>query len=497
MFNPTSIGMVLTKRLMDSVLGEMTDGSWLSMTRRKMLGSLLIGSGGLLSLLSVDALAQKAQRRGRVLLDGVPSAPRGLDEAVRFPLLEALQGRRARRFPLGASIDAGPLAFRSRQAPMPLSDLERMMILTAVAGNTGWLNLHPFNPRYAPGIPNYAAAGGGRTFPSSAGFHTSEIFYTNDDGVYFFPTRDLHSVMDDGDKGGLDLMAYLDKHKSRIRKLSDGRLHIPENPAHIEMHNPWCVNRPGTTLIIPVADIAQHHLAGLCYLVQNGACIADDVNKDPIPGMDRFSDLVDLKNPYPLTVVEQLSLTEATVEIGTACYAGALMLQAMGLGGWMFDGINPLSVLGASGDPQVPGLGFRFDTDPRWSVPNPTGLTGVFEGHCPPHHKDMRAAVEAVVKRKFGRGGPFHAGTPGPYADNARVRGAGKPHDECFIDCVATMAQYVHDKFGKFPGTVPSLLILMYLQAHHLDLEFYDTHFAEGAYLETHAQHMEHWHSKG
>jgi hypothetical protein len=101
------------------------------------------------------------------------------------------------------------------------------------------------------------------------------------------------------------------------------------------------------------------------------------------------------------------------------------MLQAMGLGGWMFDGITPMSVLGASGDPEMPGLGFRYDTDERWPLPNVTGLPGVFEGFCPPHYKDMRAAVEAFVKRKFGEGGAFNPNTPGPYRENARVRGAG------------------------------------------------------------------------
>jgi hypothetical protein len=100
---------------------------------------------------------------------------------------------------------------------------------------------------------------------------------------------------------------------------------------------------------------------------------SNDLN-DPIPGMERFRSLVDVDHPYPLTYVEQLMLTEATVEIGTACYAGALMLQAMGLGGWMFDGITPLSVLGASGDPKVPGLGFRYDT--TVAAANPTGLPG-------------------------------------------------------------------------------------------------------------------------
>jgi len=56
------------------------------------------------------------------------------------------------------------------------------------------------------------------------------------------------------------------------------------------------------------------------------------------------------------------------------------------------------------------------------------------------------------------------------------------------------MAQYVYDRFGKFPGTVPSILIATYLQAHHLDLEFYDHFFQSGSYLDTHAQHLARWH---
>jgi len=463
-------------------------------TRRRALGGILLGAGTLLTACRMRSLGERAARRGRLLLDDLPDAPPGLAEALRFPLFDALHGRRSRRFALGAEIPGGPLQFKSRQSPVPLSELERMVLLSAVAGNTGWLNLHPFNPNYQPKIPNYAGAAGGRTFPSSAGFHTSEIFFTDDSGVYFFATRDLPSQVEGTSGDGLDFAAYLEAHRSRIRQLSDRRLHLPAHPAHVEMHNPWCANVPGSTLLFPVVDLAQHHLAALCYLVQNGACFFDDLRQTPVPGLERFGKLVDLEHPYPLSFVEQLTLAEASVEIGSACYAGALALQAMGLGGWMFDGINPLSVLGASGDPEVPGLGFRYDSDSRWALPNPTGLPGVFEAHCPPHHRDMRAAVEAFAKRKFGPGGPFDPGTPGPYRENSRVRGSGEPHDAEFLDCVATMAQYLFDRYGKFPATVPSVLVLMYLQAHHLDLEFYDQHFAPGAYLDTHARHMDTWH---
>ncbi len=195
--------------------------------------------------------------------------------------------------------------------------------------------------------------------------------------------------------------------------------------------------------------------------------------------------------------MEQYALTECTAELSASCFAGALMLQAMGLGGWMFDGLDRFTVFGASGQPDVPGLGFRYDADDRWAVPNVTGLPGVFEGFCPPHYPDMRAAVEAFVQRKFGPGGPFDPNTPGPWRESNRVRASAQPHSEEFKACVTMMAQTVYDRFGKFPGTVPSIFSLTYLQAHHLDLEFYDQHFAPGAYLHTHAQHMARWHGSG
>ena len=61
----------------------------------------------------------------------------------------------------------------------------------------------------------------------------------------------------------------------------------------------------------------------------------------------------------------------------------------------------------------------------------------------------------------------------------------------------ALQAQYIYDTFGKFPGTVPSIFLITYLQAHHLDLEFYDHFYKPGANLKSHAEHMERWHSAG
>jgi hypothetical protein len=262
----------------------------------------------------------------------------------------------------------------------------------------------------------------------------------------------------------------------------------------VEAHNTWVVNQPGTLLVIPVGDLAQHTLLNLCYMLQNGLVLKDDINRRSVPGIEKFKHLVDVNNVWPLTFVEQWGMAEVTAELATSCYAGTLMLQAMGLGGWMFNGLDPFSVMGASGNPNVPGLGFRYDTNDRWPYPNPTGLNGVMEGFCPPHYPDMRAAVEEVCERKFGLGGPFHPDTPGPWKDSRKVRSAAQIHNEEFKECVALQAQYVFDTFGKFPGTVPSIFVITYLQAHHLDLEFYDNFYKPGAYLRTHAEHMSKWH---
>lgn len=422
--------------------------------------------------------------------------PPGFKDMMEFKFIEALLGRRARRFFLGAEIPDGVFAYKSSHSHVPLTELEKLLVVGACGGNTSWHHMIYRAELYAPYLSNYAGAAGGRTFPSAAGFHTSMTFFTNDNGVYVLDNRDAPAFAERNSDGSLSLEEMLEDVSNRIKKLQDGRLKLPPEVPHVEAHNTWVVNHPGTLLVIPVADLAQHMILGLCYMVQNNYVLYDDINNRAIPGIEKFSHIVDTNNIWPLNFVEQLVIAEASTELSTSCYAGALMLQAMGLGGWMFDGISPYSILGASGDQSVPGLGFRYDIDERWALPNPTGLEGVMEAYCPPHYPDMKAAVEAVIKRKFGPGGPYNPKTPGPWKDSEYVRSSAEVHNKTFIECVALQAQYVYDTFGKFPGTIPSIFTLTYLQAHHLDLEFYDKFYNPGSYLKTHASHMERWHAQ-
>ncbi|HYZ58883.1 MAG TPA: hypothetical protein VE544_04425, partial [Nitrososphaeraceae archaeon] len=140
----------------------------------------------------------------------------------------------------------------------------------------------------------------------------------------------------------------------------------------MEGHNMWIANHEGSTLVMPIGDLAQHTLSSIAFYTQNGFPLYNDSARKPIPGIDRFVNIVDTNKALPLTAVEQGSLAELTAELSTSCYTGILILQAMGLGGWMYDGVDRHTMLGASGNPNVPGLGFRYDTDERWSLPNPT-----------------------------------------------------------------------------------------------------------------------------
>ena len=420
--------------------------------------------------------------------------PPGFQDMVDFGLIDALLGRRSRRFFMGAEIPDGVFAYRSQHDPVPLSELEKMLVVAACGGNTSWHHMIYRGRIYAPHLSNYAGAAGGRVFPSAAGFQTSQTFFTDDDGLYVLEMRDAPAFAERDTDGALNLDDFVTNVKRHVRKLHDGRLKIPSEVPITEAHNTWVFNKPATLLVIPVGDLSQHVLLNICYMLQNGLVLYDDINGRAIDGIADYKDIVDIENVWPITFVEQWSLSELTVELAASCYAGTLMLQAMGLGGWMFNGVDPFAMLGASGDPAAPGLGFRYDEDERWPYPNPTGLEGVMEGCCPPHYPDMRAAVEAVCDRKFGPGGPFYAETPGPWKDSPKVRSAAQVHDERFRDCVALQAQYVYDTFGKFPGTVPAMFLIMYLQAMHLDLDFYDRFYNPGAYLRTHADHMKRWH---
>jgi hypothetical protein len=425
-----------------------------------------------------------------------PSDDELLAQVGEFPLIEAIFGRRARRFGLGMEIPSGPLAFQSRHDPLPLTAFERDLLVAAATGVSGWNFGIPFTPAESPGGCSYAVRLTGRTFPSGAAIHTSELFFTDDTGTYMVKTRDVRPLRLREVEGMSDAKRALAVCRRATVQLSDTRLEIPRQPPHMSEHNLWNANAPGSLLFIPVVDMSQRALASMCLQLINGGYLYDDFGKRVCGDLAPFfrSGLLQEHRRVNLSGFEQNQLANATAETAILGHNITLMMQAMGLGGWLYTGINANTALGAFAVDGIPGLGFRFTRRDDWSGPNPIGLDGHYEGMCPPYHPDMRAAAQAFVRFKFGPGGTYDPATPGPFQRTGAVKGSVKPYSEEFAAALGEMAQYLHDTYGRFPATMPTMVMRIIVQAQHIDTEFYDAHFDKGAYLDTHAQHLARWH---
>ena len=53
---------------------------------------------------------------------------------------------------------------------------------------------------------------------------------------------------------------------------------------------------------------------------------------------------------------------------------------------------------------------------------------------------------------------------------------------------------YVYDTYGRFPAFSDPMFLQFMIQAHHLDLDFYDKFYPPGAYTELHREHFKLWH---
>src|SRR6478672_11969687 len=100
----------------------------------------------------------------------------------RYPLLAALKQRRSRRFGLGMKMPRGPMAYESRQVPLPLTEDEEACLTFAASGITGFALLDvPFSQEQGGAI---VARSLGRTFASGDAIQTVALVIVNDDATY-------------------------------------------------------------------------------------------------------------------------------------------------------------------------------------------------------------------------------------------------------------------------------------------------------------------------
>lgn len=410
-----------------------------------------------------------------------------------FPLFKSLFGRRARRFAFGAEIPDGPLQYSSEKDPFPLNEVEQSILVASAVGISGWHFGVPYTVTES-GLCTYSPRFTGRPTPTAAGIGTVELFYTDDDGVYFVSTRDSESASLGKGNTYEDVESLLTIKRNYTTKLQEKRLSIPRETPHMSPHNRWNANVEGSTVFFPVADVAQQFLGFLSPWAQLGMALYDDRATRFAGELEPYfeSGLLDRDKPIPLTYLDRYVFSTTATELGIMGHNMVLALQAMGLGGWLFTGMNPLTIMGAYKEDGITGLDFQFQQRDDWTVPNPVGLDGHYEGFCPPYYPDMHAAVEAFVEKKFGERGAYDPASPGPYS--SEVKATADEYSDELVAAIGEMAQYVLDTYGKFPATVPTIFMRPLVQAHHLDTDYYDTRLGPESYLETHSTHMDRWH---
>jgi hypothetical protein len=430
-----------------------------------------------------------------------------LEAAFSFPALDAVFTRRARRFALGVEM-TGPLAFRSEKEPVPLAIEEEAILVAAATGITGVVREEwPFTTGSGESTSaDKLASFTGRSFPSPLAIHGTELFWTNDEGVFVLPQRDITP------ERYVQLQTQQERSElyRRAVKLGEGRLDIPRRRPNLFKFNEWIVNAPGTTLFIPVSDVTRQCISAMLLYFDrpHGYYVVDKrLGNDPLrPYVD--SGLLDPAHPVDLSDFERWQMVDMNgVEEGLMIENLMIATQALGIGGHPFSGGKGRVTLG--GEPQWHGiggegscgtLGFTFHRVPDGAPVGageeiPVGLEGIFEGACPPFHADMDAAVDFVLDLRWGERGIFSApeSRPLPWRSPEVARAVPRPSDEA-VEATKTLCRYIWNTYGRFPATIDPFLMTVWYQAAHLDVDFYDRYYPPEAVPAHVRSHMRDWH---
>jgi len=399
-----------------------------------------------------------------------------LSVAFDAPLFDTMFRRRTKRFPLGGELPArrAGLAYKSSEPPVSLNETETALLCFAGVGVTG---VTTEEIRHLLGHLTVT----GRTSATPCASLTLHLFFTNDDGVFYYkPEKSTEIIPKEKVRiaSREDRGKIIQDYQRNLVKLREGRLPVPREAigsAFVDM-----VNRPATTVFMPVADSTREYINMLLTgIAQFRWRMWDEVTNKPA-GVSRWI-RQGLLNGEKMTISSYDNMLPwlCNLEAGIASQNMMLAAQAMGLGGFMMHTINFQTLMKLMNFrlERVKGKGFPQAT------PNPVGIDGILEGFCPPY-KDIDQAVDEIVEMKWGPKGIY-----GPEGYNLPVP---KEYAE-LVKAVKAFLRYVHEKYGRLPKYSNAMYFPALLQAHHIDLGYYTKYFPE--YLtEADKRHMETWH---
>ena len=431
----------------------------------------------------------------------------GVRSFLRYPLIDSVLNRRSRRFAVGSEIPGGPTKYKSAHPATPLEEVEEAFLMQTGTGLTGMLlgDLPFIDDRGRDACGNTLIHFRGLAYPSPCGSHDTHLIYWNDEATYLIKNEATEATKVREYEDMDDLQKLLVNFRASRVKLLDGRPQYPRNYPVMLPFNQWSSDIPGSTVVLPIIDTTFEYINVLLLMSgwpDGGFYFVDDMNGNVPAGNERWmkEGVLSERLRTPLSVLGNVNILEG----GFVMQNIALTIQAMGLGGWVH--AHPAALVLLGGTPMTRGLGFRFVT-PKvgrptrgadfGAAPSPVGLDGFIEAYCPPYYPNMDAAVDAVVAAKFGKQGIYREDSTQPLplrAPNEFIAAVPK-HDERVVQCVKDTCNYIYETYGRFPPTVDAIGTPgAWVQAHHLDTDFYDRFYQPGAYTETQAEHMSVWH---
>jgi hypothetical protein len=412
-----------------------------------------------------------------------------LSRAFDVPLADAVFSRRSRRVGLGMRVPDGPLAYESPHAPVALTEAEEAFLVWIGTGVTG-LALADLPTDGISWMHGFS----GRSWPCSCNSHSTELFYTNDQGLHLVQlgeeTPDDVSLFAGMSQDEV-MQAMVARFRAATTRIEDGRADLPRGEPGLFGFNAWNVNQPGTTLFVPVTNTTIEYMTLLFIYFDeiNRFSVIDELSGGRTCGLDKWVGSGRLGNvELSLMDLELRVLTTLNVEGAFICQNMNLAAQALGLGGWAFTGFHLMGV-----DPAHRGLGFRFVTPehtPRHaSKPVPVGRDGTLEGLCPPYVANMSEAVDRYLQTWSAASGKASAFQNAE--DVMRARPLPTPET---VEIVKAFCTYVHETYGRFPAFIDPMFVRLVFQAHHLDVDFYDQHYRGDPLSDRHREHMARWH---
>ena len=374
-----------------------------------------------------------------------------------------------------------------------LSDLEEALLVAAGVGFSGV-------PLWDQSRPLPYRSSDGRTFPSTSRGRRTALFFTNDRGVHVIDPA--ASVSEFPEVANADerekALALYRRHR---KELKQGRLDIPRRVPPLCGHNLWASNMPGSTLFMPICDVTFSLIGLIAQFVDSrlerfaardgrGVNIVDDRHGFRPAGTEKWiaSGFLDEGNVLPLSHLERQACYFMFSEPATICQNMFLATEAMGIGGWMHCGFLSREVFEV--------LGFRTIVPHGAPIlAHPVGLDGVFQAYCPPYFASMDAAVDAVLTPMLREHAASADPVRSPYlmSDTEHREGTVEISEEG-IACTKAICNYIYETYGRFPGGVDAMHLMWFMQAHHLDTDYYDKFFRPGAYRATHGAHIAAWH---